>query len=717
MQQFKKARPVWAAGFADAMNTQTVFTCSLPRRGGMTLYVSGASSYRVFIDGEFIHYGPARTAKGHARVDEIPLDGYLKHGGVSCNIAIEAMGYRCFSITAVNQKSFVCAEVRGADGEVFACTGRDFTCRMPGTRVRRVMRYSRQRQFSEVWDFRGGVRDFGEYPEVPYEVLELPLVWLPRRVPMPDYSEVSAFCVAGYGGFTHDGEKPFKRAPYNDDEILGEWGGWRYEDIEFKPFWFIQQVTLENRAEGLSFPLELSAGEYAIIDLGHVEAGFLCPEFDASEESDIIVGYNENGSSTGYSIPRMTAVNVTEYLVREGESFACETFEPYTLRYAIILVKSGKITLRGFSVKRMRFSVDRIKQSGPTGDATLRSIWDAAVRTFTHNVVDIYMDCPSRERGGWLCDSYYTAQVEHFLTGGTQVEEAFLENFVLRPDDKAEESAYGRVVPAGMLPMVYPADVISARFIPQWAMWFVLEVDHYLRIRNPGADREYFRKTILDLVGFFCGYENEDGLLEKLPAWNFIEWSAANKWGHDVNYPTNFLYAEMLDCVSRLFGLPEYGSKAASIREKTIARSFDGEFFIDNAVRDESEALRNTENRSEACQYYAIRFGHINLSEDKYAVLRHAVYELFGPARTDALPEIEKANALMGIYLRMEILLAEGKYQRLLDEISGYFGYMAEKTGTLWEYTEAKGSLDHGFASFAGYAMVQALDALGKQPD
>ena len=41
-------------------------------------------------------------------------------------------------------------------------------------------------------------------------------------------------------------------------------------------------------------------------------------------------------------------------------------------------------------------------------------------------------------------------------------------------------------------------------------------------------------------------YENGDGLLQNLPSWNFVEWSAANDWINDVNYPTNFLYAEVL---------------------------------------------------------------------------------------------------------------------------------------------------------------------------
>ena len=64
-------------------------------------------------------------------------------------------------------------------------------------------------------------------------------------------------------------------------------------------------------------------------------------------------------------------------------------------------------------------------------DPVLNSICRAGVRTFAHNAVDLYTDCPSRERAGWLCDSYFTAKTEYALTGKCVVEKNFLENFLL----------------------------------------------------------------------------------------------------------------------------------------------------------------------------------------------------------------------------------------------------------------------------------------------
>jgi len=49
------------------------------------------------------------------------------------------------------------------------------------------------------------------------------------------------------------------------------------------------------------------------------------------------------------------------------------------------------------------------------------SLRQAAVETFRQNVLDVYMDCPSRERGGWLCDSFFTSRIEKLLTGSSRV--------------------------------------------------------------------------------------------------------------------------------------------------------------------------------------------------------------------------------------------------------------------------------------------------------
>jgi alpha-L-rhamnosidase len=323
-------------------------------------------------------------------------------------------------------------------------------------------------------------------------------------------------------------------------------------------------------------------------------------------------------------------------------------------------------------------------------DERLNRLFAAGKETYRQNAVDLFTDCPSRERGGWLCDSYFTAQVAPVLSGDTTEERNFLENFLL-PESFAH-------LPEGMLPMCYPADHNDGNFIPNWALWFVLQVEQYRKRSGDLALVEALRPKVLRLFEYFQPFKNEDGLLERLPGLVFVEWSAANDFVQDVNYPSNMLYAAALDTAARMYGLPALRQEAEEIRAVIRKQSFDGGFFVDNAVRKEKK-LQVTRNRTEVCQYFAFYFGIATPAT--YPELWRILREEFGPRRnqTHIYPEIHKANAFVGNMMRLEVLSREGLEQQILDESISYLLYMAERTGTLWENVGASASCNHAFAS------------------
>jgi alpha-L-rhamnosidase len=312
------------------------------------------------------------------------------------------------------------------------------------------------------------------------------------------------------------------------------------------------------------------------------------------------------------------------------------------------------------------------------------------------------MDCPSRERAGWLCDSFFTARAALDLCGDTKVEKNFFENY--------QRSSGFEFLPKGMLPMCYPADHNDGVFIPNWALWFVIQLEEYAA---RSGDRELvaaLRPRVLGLLDYFKPFENSDGLLEKLENWIFVEWSKANDFVQDVNYPTNMLYAGVLDATARLYNLPELAAKAGRVRETVRRQSFDGGFFVDNALRKDGK-LELTSNRTEVCQYFAFFFG-IATPETHGELWRKLVTD-FGPQRkkTGAHPEIHPANAFIGNMLRFELLARDGRSRQILDESIGYWLYMADLTGTLWEHDSHVASCNHGFASHAAHVLYR--DVLG----
>ena len=247
--------------------------------------------------------------------------------------------------------------------------------------------------------------------------------------------------------------------------------------------------------------------------------------------------------------------------------------------------------------------------------------------------------------------------------------------------------------------MCYPSDHWNHNYIPNWAMWFVVELEEYL---YRSGDRELIdraKKRVYDLINYFKPFLNEDGLLEKLSHWVFVEWSAANSLVQDVNYPSNMLYAYMLDVASRLYDDDTLYNQAEQIRTTIREQAFDGEYFIDNAKRGKGGRLELTGNHTEVCQYYAFYFGVA--TPESHPELWARLRDEFGPVRkqTNAYSDVPFANAFIGNYLRMELLSREGLSRKILDESVDFYIPMAEQTGTLWENMTSVASCNHGFAS------------------
>ena len=180
-------------------------------------------------------------------------------------------------------------------------------------------------------------------------------------------------------------------------------------------------------------------------------------------------------------------------------------------------------------------------------------------------------------------------------------------------------------------------------------------------------------------MDYFKAFENEYGLLEKLPGWVFVEWSKSNELIQDVHFPTNMLYAAMLKAVCELYGDDSLYTKALGIEKTVNELSFDGKFYNDNMVR-ENGVLVSPQIKTESCQYYAFFCG--TATRETRGELWETLLNDFGPDRavTGKHPEVFPANTFIGDYLRLELLYLYGEHDKLLNDIKCYFTNMALTT-------------------------------------
>ena len=446
--------------------------------------------------------------------------------------------------------------------------------------------------------------------------------------------------------------------------------------------------------------MRLSAGQFKTLDFGTDLPGYFGAHVMVHTPTKLYFTFDETLVHDDADFKRLMCVNIVAYTLQPGV-YDLEAFEPYGLQFLKLMVTSGECEVDHVYLREYA-APDVWTAHFSCNEERLNRLFAAGRECYRGNAIDTFQDNPTRERAGWLCDPVFSASASPLLTGHTQVERNLFENYLL-PDHFPD-------IPDGMLPMCYPADHYGGGFVPNWALWFVIQLEGYL---GRSGDQEMvaaLRPRILKVFDYFKPFQNADGLLEDLKGWVFVEWSKSNDYVHNVNYPTNMLYAAALAAAGRMYDLPPLVEQAEALRRVIRRQSFDGHFFVDNALR-QGGKLVPTHNRTETCQYYAFYLDTVSMKE--FPKLWETLQAEFGPQRrtTEAYPDIPPSNAFMGNVMRQDLLSRAGLTDQLAREAISNLLYMADLSGTLWENSSDEASMDHAFEAHIVTALYR--DILG----
>lgn len=701
---FQSAVPVWPVTLSGQMNVWVSFHAhlDLAPRAKATLRLAAAQAYRVWVNGTVTGRGPARTAHGHARVDECAI---APDAAGQLGLIIEVVGYGVPTFCSTHEPAFLCAEV-AVGKKVVASTqvkGGGLVAEHRRERVQHTERYSYQRAFLEGYEF--GVegvtwRAAGYQPAKPakLERVKHPRVWLKRGVALPDLSETQPAAKIVRGTSTYDA-KLIKLAPKWQYlfEVPKTSAGYPLDQVAWPLFRTLAGARFQTTGEGkmaAGTSVALKAREWLRADFGTDNTGFPALRVKAVKATRLLLVFDEILVDEQVKFNRSGCMNAIWLNLPAGADLDFEAFEPYTFRHLQVLVWTGAADVSSIRMRHYINALPLLDGAASLSPAA-KSVRKAALWSFRQNALDIFMDCPARERAGWLCDSLFTARAEWHLCGDNLIEQAFLENY-LRPKTFAD-------LPEGMVPMCYPAEALQKQFIPNWAMFFIVQLDEVMRERRlPAALRPLIARRVHGLLDYFRKFENEFGLLEKLESWVFVEWSKANEFVQDVNFPSNMLYAATLRSAARLLRDPKLAAQAAKLEATIRELAWRDGRFVDNAVRDKATGkLTVTDNASEVCQYYAFYFG-LASPEKESALWRRLVRADYGA--------LFPANVFVGKIMRLDLLIEHGEYDAARRELLKSYLPMAKATGTLWELFNKDVSCNHGFTSYIA-VMIDRLEA------
>ena len=701
---------VWVKGTEREMNAYYGFSARFDVESGAkpVLRFSAGGIARVWVNGKFAAYGPARAPEGYMRMDEWPLAHLVRPGRNT--VAIEVSNPAVNQFYLPDRPAYLYAEIV-SDGRVLAATGRDFAAKkLP--RVQKINRFSYQRGFAEfyrlnpeddAWRVEGVLSPGLQLAECPR------LKPLGRGAPYPTFAFDGTFRNTFLTKLAPlDSKSKMKPSRTVDKSGIAPYKGFKKEELEINLHDKCQMlvpvsVRPVNSSGGT---VALEAREGAVFEGRVNTAGFPYMEVVCSKPATLYMTMDEFAGDNGLPDPLRFGgcANVCGWRLEKPGRYVLECFQAYGLKCAHVFLEEGEIEIAKFDV-RTYLNPDPERARFRSSDPAFEKVFRAAAQSLACNAVDVFTDCPGRERGAYFGDTVFTGRGADVLLADHEVERTLYENYALAPGFSD--------IPEGMIPMCYPADVmLSAPYwIANFALWSVVQLQEFVGRSGDRSVADLYRKRAEGILGWFRKSVNADGLLENLPGWVFVEWSEAARFTKGISFPSNMIYIRFLDAFADVYGDADCAKEAERLRAKIREMSWNGEWFRDNAVRNAAGVLEYPGECTEVCQYFA--FLSKTATPQSHPELWRRLVEELGPKRKKgAHPRLWPSNMLFGYSTRFGLLSEAGLSARVLDEVKSCFLPMAEKTGTLWESVGTDGfSCCHGFPCQAAWLLVR--DALG----
>lgn len=694
-----KNTAVWGRDKTKEKNCTLGFVYDLSCNTGdkISISVNASNIYKLYVDDQLVGYGPARAAHGFSRTDELEIFASKPQH----RITVEVVSYQVNSYYLVMEDPFFDCKI--TVNSLFVADSSDFLCYYLNDRVQKVQRYSFQRPFVE--SYVGGQRQALRLKQdVDYPVIETVFVdsptYLPRSVEYPKYDEIYPSAMLEKGSVVINKDNKMWRDRSHTDigkTLLG------YPQSEIEEMISDEVCCFDYTKDGFG------DNTYSLYEFPVLKTGLINLQVEVLQDTEIYLVFEEvlwqENSSVSDNTPlnlcfwRGECANIIKYKLKKGV-YSLQSFEIYTLKFLKVINIGGSIKIGSVGITTIETpAAQGFKYS--IADEKLKCIFDAAINTFSQNSLDLFMDCPARERAGWTNDSFFTSIASVLFTGDYKIENNFIENIIDSPDLEH--------IPSGVLPMCYPCDHIDGVYSPTCSMWFALEVLRYCRNALGGKIPDNIKNRIGRLISFFDKYLNEDGLLEDLGGWVFIEWSIANadEYVCGVNYPSNMLYCRLLSDFGKMTGESELVFKAENIKNKILEQSFNGRFFEDNRVRENGKLVLKG-NASETCQYFAFYLGIADFQ--KYSDLFDSLVKHCKCTRESIEnKDIHRSNIIIGLIIRETLLLERGYIEQAIEECKEILYGMAVRTGTLWENVDIRASCNHNIASYFAVVLTYAL--------
>jgi alpha-L-rhamnosidase len=482
--------------------------------------VSADSRYVLWVNGQEVGRGPARSQPYRQRYDSYDLAPYLSAGRNFVAVLVTYYG---------RPMSFWQPAPAGSNTDValvFEAQFGDWTL---------VSDESWRVQRSNAWSLLAGTHAGEGVPVEIVDAREVPRGWLDVDFDDSDWRDaplLPAIHPASLGE-TRPPTYPFNRLlPRGISQLGGERvGPARVLDSSTRtaPEWMndhpvtrvtqvlLQDVIQTDTAE-LPASFEITAGQvhHFSVDFGRIVAGFVELDLNAPAGTVVDMHFREKVFRPELAWSGEDPETGARY-VAAGTDDQFAALEINGLRYLHLVVHADQTA----SVRLNRLEV-REYLYPRTGGAYFRSddpgldtLYRAGIRTVQLNSLDSYTDCPTREQRAWVGD----AVVHQMVDLATNEDWGLARNYLELSDSPR---------PDGIFPMVVASDIEASggMTIPDWSLSWIhgLHIQYWhdgdldaVRRHLPSAER---------VLRWYTSYLDERGTIADVPEWNLVDWAS-----------------------------------------------------------------------------------------------------------------------------------------------------------------------------------------------
>lgn len=313
-------------------------------------------------------------------------------------------------------------------------------------------------------------------------------------------------------------EKNWKEIKYNDCD----WD-YSYVNISDDHKLVLQLTPSLELYEIKPLKIEVIGEDHYLIDFGHEITGQFKAEAcgEAGQTIVIMCGEEMEGEKQVRYDMRCNC-SYKDTWILSGSHDILEQYDYKAFRYVEIKAPENALLPESFRAVVRHYPMSDEMCKFESSNDLLNQIWKMCKNGVKYGAQEIFVDCPSREKGQYLGDATITTHSHLYLSGDLRLFKKCLKDFAL--------STY---ICPGMM-AVAPGSFMQeiADFSLQWPYQLL---NYYMH----SADIEFLQEMYQvaeGIIGYFKKYQRADGLLENIgEKWNLVDWPDNLRDDYDFN--------------------------------------------------------------------------------------------------------------------------------------------------------------------------------------